>query len=342
MLRAINRKAIVFTLYTMALLVFTRVLILLYFGSEQNPSSSELLNLFVMGFRFDIKLIATILLIFLYVPGLLFLFFRKSRFLQVARIWLFILFLILSIFSFIEFGYYLFFGNAIDLLIFGIADDGTVAVISSILGDWRLILLTFLSTLFIAGISYLYYKKYTRKTVISNTAKVGKEYLQAIGIILLLAVLARGSLDTFPLSRKVMNTNDNAFLNTLVLNPVWHFYYAVKDRDENDFTLTSKKILKIAKVKNVDELKHRAGYNEENPLKRVTPKNSLLEKKPPHVIFVLKEGWSTHPALGHSKENNILGEFAKHAKQDYFYKSFFSNAYGTNPTIENLLLNSLY
>ncbi len=340
MLRSINRKAVVFTFYTMALLVFTRVIILLYFGSEQNPSSSELLNLFVMGFRFDLKLIATILLIFLYVPGLFFLFFRKSKFLHVERILLFILFLILSIFSFIEFGYYLFFGNAIDLLIFGIADDGTVAVISSILGDWRLILLTFLSTLFLAGSSYLHFKKQHQKIVINNTTKLGKEYAQAIGIILLLAVLARGSLDTFPLSRKVMNTNDNAFLNTLVLNPVWHFYYAVKDRDENDFTLTSKKILKIAKVKNIDELMQRAGYSNENPLKRVTPENPLLQIKPPHVIFVLKEGWSTHPALDHSRDNNILGEFAKHAQQDYFYKSFFSNAYGTNPTIENLLLNS--
>jgi phosphoglycerol transferase MdoB-like AlkP superfamily enzyme len=340
MLQAINRKAVVFTLYTLALLMLTRVFILLYFGAEQNPSTTELFNLFVMAFRFDIKLIATILIIFLYLPGLFFLFFRKSHFLRVERVLLFVLFLILSIFSFIEFGYYLFFGNAIDLLIFGIADDGTVAVISSIIGDWRLILLTFLSLVFLAVMSYLYYKKYRYTTVISNTTKLAKEYVKAIGIILLLALLARGTLDTFPLSRKIINTNDNAFLNTLVLNPFWHFYYAMRDRDENDFTLTSKKVLKIAKVKSIDELKERAGYTKDNPLKRVTPKNTLLEKKPPHVIFVLCEGWSIHPVLGQSKENNILGEFAKHMKQDYFYTGFFSNAYGTNPTIENLLLNS--
>lgn len=143
MLQAVNRKALFFTLYALLLLTFTRVFILLYFGSGQNPSGTELLNLFVMGFRFDIKLIATILLLFLYVPSLFFLFFRKSYFLRVERVLLFILFLILAVFSFIEFGYYLFFGNAIDLLIFGIADDGTVAVISSIIGDWRLVMLTF-------------------------------------------------------------------------------------------------------------------------------------------------------------------------------------------------------
>lgn len=340
MLQAMNRKALFFTFHSLLLLTFTRVLILLYFGSGQNPSSVELFNLFVMGFRFDIKLIATILLIFLYLPGLFFLFFRTSHFLRVERVVLFVLFLILGVLSFIEFGYYLFFGNAIDLLIFGIADDGTVAVISSIIGDWRLILLTFLSVVFLAVMSYFYYKKYSSKTVISDTVKLAKEYAKALGIIVVLAVVARGTLDTFPLSRKIINTNDNAFLNTLVLNPFWHFYYAMRDRDENDFTLTSKKVLKIANVKSLDALKKHAGYSASNPLKRVTPKNTFLEKKPPHVIFVLCEGWSIHPALGHSKENNILGEFAKHKDEDYFYTGFFSNAYGTNPTIENLLLSS--
>jgi len=340
MLQTINRKALFFTFYTLILLTFTRIAILLYFGSGQNPSSSELLNLFVMGFRFDIKLIATILLIFLYIPGIFFIFFRKNYFLRFENILLFVLFLILSIFSFIEFGYYLFFGNAIDLLIFGIVDDGTSAVVHSLLGDWRLVFLSALSIVFIVAISYGYYKKYKHKAFVQTTGRVAIEFIKIIGIILLLGVMARGTLDTFPLSRKIVNTNDNAFLNALVLNPMWHLYYAKRDKDENDFTLTSAKILRIAKVKSLDELKKRAGYNANNPLKQLTPKNAFLEKKPPHVIFVLCEGWSIHPVLGQSKENNILGEFAKHMKQDYFYTGFFSNAYGTNPTIENLLLNS--
>ncbi|RUM66100.1 MAG: hypothetical protein DSZ03_01655, partial [Sulfurimonas sp.] len=150
----------------------------------------------------------------------------------------------------------------------------------------------------------------------------------------------RGSFDTFPLSRKVINTNDNAFLNTLILNPLWHFYYAIRDRNENDFTLTGSTILKAAGVNNRSELLQHAGYGTTRPLEAVTPVNTYAKQHPPHVIFVLLEGWSTHPALEHSPHNNILGAFAKHAKTDYFYPSFFSNAYGTNPTIENLLLNS--
>jgi len=340
MLSSLNKKAITFTLYTIALLLLTRIVILLYFGSHQEASSSDLFNLFTLGFRFDIKLVASILLLFLYLPALFFLYFRSEKFLHVERNLLFVLFIVLLTFSFIEFGYYLFFGNGIDILIFGLSDDGTKEVIESFLGDNRLIALALFSVTVLTLLIYMYFKRYAKKTKIRHNQPLKSEYLKTIGIIILLVILARGSFGTFPLSRKTMNTNDNAFLNSLVLNPIWHFYYALHDKNESDFSITSKKVLNIAKVKSVDELKKRAGYTQTNPLTRTTPKSTLLERKPPHVIFVLKEGWSTHPALDHSEFNDILGEFAKHAKEDYLYKNFFSNAYGTNPTIENLLLNS--
>ncbi len=340
MLKTLNRNALMFTLYALILLTLTRIGILCYFGAEQHPAVSELLTLFFMGFRFDIKLIATLLLLVLYLPSLLLLPFQPRRFLHVERVLLLLLLMVLSLFSFIELGYYLFFGNGIDLLIFGLIEDGTSAVISSIFGDWRLMVLTLAALLFMLVLSTVFMRQYTTKYTTDTPKPLWKTYGSVLGIILLLAVLARGSFDTFPLSRKVINTNDNAFLNTLILNPVWHFYYALRDRNENDFTLTGTKILKTANVADVTELLQRAGYGTTRPLQATTPSNSYLQQHPPHVIFVLLEGWSTHPTLEHGPRNNILGAFAKHAQEDYFYPSFFSNAYGTNPTIENLLLNS--
>ncbi len=340
MLRTLHRTALLFALAAIVLLTLTRVGILLYFGAQQHPSTSELFNLFVMGFRFDVKLIATLLLLFFYLPSLFVLLWQRERFLHYSRLILFVLFVLLSLFSFIELGYYLFFGNGIDLLIFGLVEDGTSAVISSILGDWRLIVLT-LAALFVSTVFTLLFVRYnTRHRNIDAPKSWWKAYGSIIGVMLLLVLPARGSFDTFPLSRKVINTNDNAFLNMLILNPLWHFYYAVRDRNENDFTLTSPNILKAADVHDVAQLRQRAGYGNKRPLEATTPFNAYLKEHPPHIVFVLLEGWSTHPALQHSLHNNILGAFAKHAQEDYFYPSFFSNAYGTNPTIENLLLNS--
>ena len=156
----------------------------------------------------------------------------------------------------------------------------------------------------------------------------------------MLFVLARGTLSTFPLSRRNAIVTDNSFLNTLAFGPFWDLYYANHDRVENDFKLTTKKILKNIKAHNEEELKSRAGYSDTDPLLVHTKKDIFLEKHPPHVIFVQQEGWSTEVALLHDDENNILGEFAKHGEEDYLYESFFSNAYGTSPTLNNLLLNS--
>ncbi|RUM61772.1 MAG: hypothetical protein DSZ03_07935, partial [Sulfurimonas sp.] len=183
MLNTLNRQALLFTLYALALLTLTRVGILLYFGAQQHPDSSELVNLFVMGFRFDLKLIATLLLLFLYLPSLLFLTFWRQGFLRVTRVILFGLFMVLCLFGFIELGYYLFFGNGIDLLIFGLVDDGTSAVISSILGDRRLLGLTVAALLFFAVLCLLFLR-YTKRYDIAATPPkpLWKAYLSLLGM----------------------------------------------------------------------------------------------------------------------------------------------------------------
>jgi len=41
----------------------------------------------------------------------------------------------------------------------------------------------------------------------------------------------------------------------------------------------------------------------------------------------------------HNAKNQVLGEFTQHAEQDYFFTRMLSDKYGTQPTIERLLLN---
>ena len=338
-LKHLHSNCITFTLYALTLLLATRLIIFFYFGSDQALEVEVLREIFFMGLRFDLKLISVLLLIFAYLPAL---FFNLTKSKLLFR-WLpsifFALFIVLLIFSFIEFGYYLFFGNGIDLLIFGLVDDGTVAVMESLQGDWRLVSLT-IASIGIIIISFLLFKM---RPTVSGPASKGSIFINTLHtflVILLLAIIARGSFGTFPLSRKTITTSENSFSTALIFNPVWHMYYAYKDKQENDFSTSSNKILSLAGVKTVDELEGQAGYSDTNPLWRHTSNNPLLEKNPPNIVFVLMEGWSSHIALMHSEGNNVLGEFSSHSESDHFFTSFFSNAYGTNPTIESLLLNS--
>jgi phosphoglycerol transferase MdoB-like AlkP superfamily enzyme len=322
---SLHSLSIKFVLYTLTILIATKIVIFLSFGNSLD--TTELLNALWIGFRFDLKLIATVLLV-VYLLNLLS--FKKIP-LKFFDIFLLLIMIIISILSFINFGYYKFFGNEFNALFFGIINDGTYEVLLSILSNKFLLSLIILALMFIILEIYIWKKIYINITT-------DRLYINII-IILILGILARGSLGTFPLSKKTINNVDNTFLSNALLNPVWQLYYAYKDLKLNNIT-TPKKVLKRYKIKSYEELLKKAGFNDSNPLKVKTPKNTFLEQNKPNVIFVLMESWSSYIAIYNSKTNNVLGSFAQHAKDDYMFYKFFSNAYGTNPTIEELLLNS--
>jgi phosphoglycerol transferase MdoB-like AlkP superfamily enzyme len=121
------------------------------------------------------------------------------------------------------------------------------------------------------------------------------------------------------------------------MNSGFNLESAFNDRKESGLNRISREILAEAKLTDVAQLEQLAGFSEHSPLIGRTTRKTT---RPPHVVFVLKEGWSTEIALGHGPRNQVLGEFDRHRAEDHFFRMFYSNAYGTNPTVEALLLNS--
>ena len=321
---SLNALFLKFFIIVLIILFFTRVAIFFSFGS--GFKTNELINAFWLGFRFDLKLIATALL-----PALLIyiLSFKKIP-VKFIDIYLQTILVVIVIFSFINYGYYEFFNQPFNAIFFGIVNDGTKEVLKSIVSNKRMLLLAFLAIVTAYVTVRLFRKKYF---FIKDTP------VSFIVSFILLIFLARGSLGTFPLSKKTINSVDNKFLSQALLNPIWQLYYAYGDLKLNRLT-SPKKVLKRYKIKSYEELLQKAGFNARNPLLVATKKDAFLEKNRPNIVFVLMESWSSYIALFNAKDNDVLGSFAKHAKQDYFFLKFFSNAYGTNPTIEALLLNS--
>jgi phosphoglycerol transferase MdoB-like AlkP superfamily enzyme len=321
----LNYQSIKFIIILLAILTLTKIAIIYSFGNEFN--TQELLNTFWLGFRFDIKLIATLLIV-VYLISLLS--FNKISHKVFSAIFMLLIAMIILL-SFSNYGYYKFFGNEFNSLLFGIKYDGTKEVITSIISDKILIALLIMSIL--TTLLFLYiWKRFEAK-------RFKDSYLVHIVILLVMVIFARGSLGTFPLNKKTINNVDNTFLSNALLNPSWQLYYAYKDLKLNHLT-SSKKVLKKNRVKNYNELLSKAGYSNQNQLKIETSKSQFLEEKRPNVIFVLMESWSSYIALFDKSDNNVLGDFKKHSQEDYFFTKFFSNGYGTNPTIEELLLNS--
>jgi len=334
----------VFSFLLLMLLLLSRIFSLVIFGNWQDIGQSFVFldDLFVRGFRFDIKLLSTILLVFFWFPILCFSWLLSEKwfalYLNVISnvILIFIIYLI-----FVDLGYLYYFHKPIDVLIFGLLEDDTNAIISTMLNNSKILL-------FFAGFGLLTYLllrlfsklKHRFKNHSETVIKHKSQFIFWFVSFLVLLVLARGSLDTFPLQRKHASVSDNAFMNAMVMNSAFNLYYANRDRMVNNEVIFKTEILKSNHLESEEALKQKSGYNNLNPLIRTTDFNAELERVKPHVIFVMMEGWSSQIALAQSSSNDVLGEFAQHAKQDYFYTRFFANQYATNPSAEALLLNS--
>lgn len=341
-LLGILKLAVYFSVTVLLILGLTRMSIIAFVVDWDSFTQNEIFAVLLSGLRFDLKITGTLLLLFMCLPGFIFSLVNQwMLYAQWLRVSLFLLIVTILFLSFLDFGFYLYFGSPIDSVVFGIVEDGTVEVVSSIFSDSRLLLIIafFVMASLLSGFVFI------KKTNIDQfrQKKSSSKIMNSVYILLLtlfMVIPARGSFDAFPLSRKTVSISDNSLTNSLMFNAPYHLYYTFKDRGEDSFNnLTAEKILQDSGLDSVQQMLDAAGYASAKELMQVTTKKSDQHRKP-HIVFVLMESWSSHIALKDSAGNNVLGAFSKHAKEDYFYPYFFSNAYATNSTIDSLLLNS--
>ncbi len=336
------KLALSFSVIALLILGLTRLSIVAFVIDWDSLQQGEVFAVLMTGLLFDLKIIGTLLLLLMCLPAFVFSIINQwVMFAYWLRMSLLLSIVTLLFLSFLDFGFYLYFGTPIDSIVFGIVEDGTTEVISSIFSDIRLLLiiLFFAVAMLISGLVFI------KRTNIDHfrgkhTSSRIKNSVYVLLITLFMVIPARGSFDTFPLSRKTVNISDNSLTNSLMFNAPYHLYYTFKDRSEDSFSnLSAEKILRDSSVSSMQQMLNSAGYADIAELKKTTSINKSLKRKP-HVVFVLMESWSSHIALMDREDNNVLGAFSTHAKEDYFNPYFFSNAYSTNPTIDSLLLNS--
>ncbi len=334
----------VFSVFVLILLTLVRLCNVLFFGDWHDTLQSIgfLNDLFFKGFRFDLKFISSVLLTLIWLPIILISWFIPEKLFSFYIRVIFRIVLLLSILLvFVDAGYIFYFQKPIDVLIFGFIEDDTHAIINMILDNFK-ILLFFGGFIIISFVVMFLYSKVLTKEKFNPLKVYSQKYQLSLWLIsfLILALLSRGSFSSFPLQRKHASVSDNTFLNSMVMNSPFNMYYALRDRSENSQAIFKQDILKINKLDSLQQLIKKAGYSEKNPLLRKTPVNEKLAEIKPHVIFVFMESWSSHIFRFHSNDNNVLGEFAKHAREDYLFTQFLASTYATNPAIESILLNS--
>ena len=335
-------------------LAIYRLFFFVYFADFAAISSLKLyvLKAFWMGFRFDLSIIAYInapitLLLLICLLFKSYPFFKKV--IAFIKYYYSIIFTLLFFAIFVDLGFYSYFKDHYNLMIFGFFEDDTIALIKTILCDYRfygLVIVFIVLTVFIFELAKWTYKELKYNERIFNTLywKNGKKFAVIVLILALNFIFARGSFSMFPLGLFYSQISPNQFINKLCVNPIHPLadtiYLKIKNA-KNEVSLKER-----FKYKNQDDIlkdlsvlpKYENATDINDVFNKITNENKILETNKPNVILIIVEGFGEVPVLNNSKEFDVLGELKQHFNKDAVFYNFLPAGFITIHAIESITL----
>jgi len=325
--------ALVLTLYRCAMWIAYR--------PDGTQISADLQLALWMGWRFDLKMMAVLALLLLLPAWVLPLRLRR-RFLVIGGA---VVLLLVNLLALVNHYYFGFYGSSIDPMVFGLFEDDSAIVLHTVVHDYPLLRVLAL-WLAVSAVQALFVN---RMAAWLGRASAPRKWNRALGFIVLLALalLARGSLGTFPLGTKHLSVVADPFTNQLVPNALLATYIAVKLRNQASLDNDPNAGLKKYGFRSPSEaaaVLGMSGAPDDSALLAGlyarTPFDPLTQQRPPHVVFALMESFGRHILEYQRADNDVLGRFARHLHEDYLFLNVVSSQNGTHGALESLLLNS--
>jgi phosphoglycerol transferase MdoB-like AlkP superfamily enzyme len=318
------------------------------YGSVTSYDFVEFISSLWLGLRLDASVLAyvfSIPILLLFFVWLFNLKFLQKYLYKLFRIYFIIIVSVVFVFIFADFAYFSFFGEHSTLMIFGVFDDDTQALIRTAFENYNIALILFLSLLILSILYYLVFKIIQPKQIFTIKWSFFKQFGFFLFLIVFVALLGRGSFGLFPLAYNTPDPTSDQFLNKLSKTSVFSIvdsYEAYKKSKNGNYDLIKDmgydgRINEAFKVQTQkDEIDEN---NLLNNIRYKTQKNELLEKKPPNVVVVMVESFGMPLLQYQSKNFNIMGRIKKHFDEDTLFKNFISTSNGTIVSLEPLLLN---
>ena len=336
-------------------LTIYRFIFFLYFADLSTLSglSFYILKAFWMGFRFDLSIVAYInapITLLLLICLILKSSFAFKIIIYFIKYYYLIIFSLLFFVLFIDFGFFSYFKDHYNILIFGIFEDDTLALLKTILYDYRfyvLILIYIILVAVIYNLSLWTYKELKFNENIFNTLywKNNKKFIVIIIILVLNFICARGSFSMFPLGLFYSQISPNQFINKLCINPIHPLADTIYLKIKNSRNTTSlrdifkykdeKTILKDLSVLS----KYKNATTNNDILNKITKENKKLEKIKPNVILIVMEGLGEIPVISNNKNFNVMGELKEHFDEDIVFYNFLPAGFITIHAIESISLS---
>lgn len=325
--------------------------------------SADLQKAFILGTRFDLSVLCyinAIPFLFFWLASLILLVPHSQRskwnyqisnaFSKILPFYFTAFLLFITFINLIDLNFYSFYQDRINVLIFGIINDDTTALLLTIWKNYPVVWGALALTLF----TYLVFNFNKKIFAISQHLQVPKNcnfVSYAIVIFFVMAVNfvgVRGSLGLFPLSEMDTAISSNAFINLLGFNSTRALARAIE--------------LKSAQQANWNSNLQAYGYTDDakqafadyynipndqipsNPLdlmRHTTATNKWAEQNRPHVLLIVMESFGSYWLKHNSSEFNLLGDLKNHFAEDNVLTNFMSSTGATIGSLSSLMIGTM-
>ncbi|MBY0515555.1 MAG: sulfatase-like hydrolase/transferase [Bacteriovoracaceae bacterium] len=296
-----------------------------------------------LGFRYDLIPVAYVLTV-PYILTLIGFAFPRDGYLKFLpwfhRVWNFFFIFILVSLMVCDLGFYSFFQDHINILFFGLWEDDTSAVLTSIYKNYN-VFLWIPMILAGLGLNWWLLGKWFKKERIDlfYSQPFAREELGLIfsASLVLIAFLGRGNFTRLPLSIEDAHISDIESINELSVNGAIALNRAYKIRKEfgkeevryltqQGYTQLSTAVSDLLTYRNATPPVN--GWTGLDDLKKKTNLNPAAVANPPHVILVVMESFGSM-WWPFEKEMPFLDSLRPHTEQDYLFLNFLSSENGT-------------
>lgn len=328
-----------------------RLIALFIYGSNMRMGADLARSLW-MGVRFDVMVLAYLCSI----PTLALiacLFLRHEVAYKQLIVWsqryLYFIFFLVCVLLAIDVGYYSYFQDHFNILVFGLIEDDTKALLITF---WKNYPLVWYFILLLTGFYLLrrltYKALQVEKPLSINTDGNSKmaAMLFSLALVCIVTFAARGSFGLFPLGEADTVVSNDPFLNHLSSNGIHALVRAFKLRKEQnkDWNGNMKMFgYNDARQAFADYYQIPISQVPESPLDlfhHQTINNPWAEKTKPHVVLIMMESFGGHWLNYQSPTFNLLGKFAVHTQQDYFFRHFLPSANSTTGSLSSMMISS--
>lgn len=344
-------------IFIMFIITLYRFIFFIYFADFAAVGMFKfyVLKAFWMGLRFDLSVLAYInfpVTLILLVCLLLRNYGLFKFVISFIKYYYSIIFSLLFFVLVVDFGFFSYFKDHYNFLIFDIFEDDTVALIQTIMTDYRFyiaVILFILLSIFVYKIVKLTFRELKFNTCIINTTywKKSTKILIVLFIIAVHFMFARGtfSISMLPLGLFHSQISPNCFINKLCINPVHSLSETVCYKIKNSEHKINLKDIFGYKNENdiLNDLKFLALNSKSKSFSEIYSKRTLsnekLKKIKPNVILIILESFGEIPVLNNSKNFDVLGELKEHFEQDTVFYNFLPAGILTIHAVESIILN---